>query len=53
MSLTIYRPSRRALLGSLTLGAGAFLSPGAFAEELFKTPAQTEGPFYPVALPAE
>lgn len=53
MSLTIYRPSRRALLGSLTAGAGAFLAPGAFAEELFKTPAQTEGPFYPDQLPLD
>jgi protocatechuate 3,4-dioxygenase, beta subunit len=53
MSLTIYRPSRRALLGSFTLGAGAFLAPGAFAEELFKTPAQTEGPFYPDQLPLD
>src|SRR5436190_21460774 len=27
--------------------------PGAFAEELTKTPKQTEGPFYPVKLPLD
>src|SRR5262249_47423445 len=28
-----------------------FLTPGAFAQELVRTPAQTEGPFYPDRLP--
>jgi protocatechuate 3,4-dioxygenase beta subunit len=44
---------RRAFLGSLGLGAAAFLTPGAFADELTKTPAQTEGPFYPDKLPLD
>jgi protocatechuate 3,4-dioxygenase, beta subunit len=53
MSITLHRPSRRALLGSVAIGAAAIWVPGAFAEELFKTPAQTEGPFYPDQLPLD
>jgi protocatechuate 3,4-dioxygenase beta subunit len=46
--------SRRGLLrGSLALGAAAFLTPGAFAEELARTPRLTEGPFYPDRLPLD
>lgn len=38
----------------LLAGAGALLwAPGAFAQELAKTPAQMEGPFYPVKLPLD
>src|ERR1051325_4966666 len=39
----------------LQLGAGAaFLAvPGLFAEELIRTPKQTEGPFYPDKLPLD
>src|SRR6478672_12310706 len=50
--------SRRTFLGGVALGSaalfvpGAFV-PGAFAEELLKTPAQTEGPFYPDRLPLD
>jgi protocatechuate 3,4-dioxygenase, beta subunit len=49
---------RRQLLGSLpTLGLGLAASywsaPGAFAEALSLTPAQTEGPFYPDKLPLD
>ena len=44
---------RRAFLGSLALGAAAFSTGGAFAEELQRTPAQTEGPFYPNKLPLD
>jgi protocatechuate 3,4-dioxygenase beta subunit len=44
---------RRFLAGSVSLGALAFTAPGAFAEELVKTPAQTEGPFYPDKLPLD
>jgi protocatechuate 3,4-dioxygenase beta subunit len=41
-------------LGSgLALGAAAFNVRGAFAEELVKTPPQTEGPFYPDKLPLD
>jgi protocatechuate 3,4-dioxygenase beta subunit len=55
MSHRIVRSSRRVFLGSLTLGAAAFTTPGAFAEELerVRTPAQTEGPFYPDKLPLD
>jgi protocatechuate 3,4-dioxygenase beta subunit len=38
-------------LGSL--GAAMFGVPGAFADELIRTPAQTEGPFYPDKLPLD
>jgi protocatechuate 3,4-dioxygenase beta subunit len=31
----------------------AWLAPGVFAEELLRTPAQTEGPFYPDKLPLD
>jgi protocatechuate 3,4-dioxygenase beta subunit len=45
-------PSRRLFLGSAA--ATLFFSrPGAFAEELTKTPKQTEGPFYPDKLPLD
>ena len=47
-------PSRRAFLGSsLAMGAGFWTVPGLFAEELVKTPRQTEGPFYPDKLPLD
>jgi len=45
--------SRRYFLGGLAAGAAAFTVTGAFAEELFKTPRQTEGPFYPDKLPLD
>jgi len=47
--------SRRGFLGALALGAAAFTTRGLFAEELerVKTPAQTEGPFYPNKLPLD
>ncbi len=45
--------SRRDFLGALALGITAFHSPGAFAEELTRTPRQTEGPFYPDKLPLD
>lgn len=45
--------NRRLFLGALTLGAAAFTVPGVFAEELTRTPAQTEGPFYPDKLPLD
>ena len=46
-------PNRRIFLGSLALGAAAFTTRGAFAEELVRTPPQTEGPFYPDKLPLD
>jgi protocatechuate 3,4-dioxygenase beta subunit len=45
--------SRRTFLGGLTFGSAALFVPGAFAEELLRTPAQTEGPFYPDKLPLD
>jgi protocatechuate 3,4-dioxygenase beta subunit len=55
MQSSILLPSRRLFLRSFTLGAAAFTVPGLFAEELslVKTPAQTEGPFYPTKLPLD
>jgi protocatechuate 3,4-dioxygenase beta subunit len=46
-------PTRRLFLGALALGGAAWTVRGAFAEELTKTPAQTEGPFYPDKLPLD
>src|SRR5881397_3991935 len=51
MSESIF--TRRAFVGGIALGAVAFTAPGAFAEELVRTPAQTEGPFYPDKLPLD
>jgi protocatechuate 3,4-dioxygenase beta subunit len=46
--------TRRGLLrGGLTLGALAYFVPGAFAEELTRTPPLTEGPFYPDRVPLD
>jgi protocatechuate 3,4-dioxygenase beta subunit len=45
---------RRHFLRLAASGAAAFYTvPGAFAEELTRTPAQTEGPFYPDKLPLD
>ena len=51
MSEHILVPSRRLFLG--TLGVSLFTTRGLFAEELTRTPAQTEGPFYPNKLPLD
>src|SRR5215831_4001635 len=45
--------NRRNFLGTLGFGAAALLVRGAFAEELVRTPRQTEGPFYPDKLPLD
>lgn len=45
--------NRRHFLSALALGAAAFTVPGVFAAELVRTPAQTEGPFYPDKLPLD
>jgi protocatechuate 3,4-dioxygenase beta subunit len=45
--------SRREVLRGMALGAAFFTVPGAFADELTRTPAQTEGPFYPDKLPLD
>jgi len=51
MSASLSIPNRRLFLG--TLGASLFTVPGLFAEELVRTAAQTEGPFYPDKLPLD
>jgi protocatechuate 3,4-dioxygenase beta subunit len=56
MKSSILLPERRLFLARSALGAlaAAFWDvPGAFAEELVKTPSQTEGPFYPDKLPLD
>src|SRR6266545_3113078 len=45
--------NRRRFLSRLAGGTMLFAVPGAFAEELLRTPAQTEGPFYPDHLPLD
>src|SRR5436309_2000931 len=40
-------------LGAVALAASRFYTPGVFAEELVRTPRQTEGPFYPTKLPLD
>src|SRR5918993_1216088 len=50
--------SRRRFLNRFATTAGAaaaayWFTPGAFAETLIQTPAQTEGPFYPDKLPLD
>ena len=45
--------SRRRFLSRLAVGVSAFSVPGLFAEELTRTPKQTEGPFYPDKLPLD
>jgi protocatechuate 3,4-dioxygenase beta subunit len=51
----IHIPSRRLFLGTAATGLGAalFTVKGAFADELVRTPAMTEGPFYPNKLPLD
>jgi protocatechuate 3,4-dioxygenase beta subunit len=45
--------TRRHFLGGLALGAAALSVRGVFADELVRTPKQTEGPFYPDHLPLD
>ncbi len=45
--------NRRRFLAGCGLTLAAFTVPGAFAEELIRTPRQTEGPFYPDHLPLD
>ncbi|MDB5307428.1 MAG: pcaH 1 [Gemmataceae bacterium] len=53
MSDRIVFPSRRLFLASGAFGLSMWTVRGAFAEELVRTPAQTEGPFYPNKLPLD
>jgi protocatechuate 3,4-dioxygenase beta subunit len=45
--------NRRRFLMTVAGGAALFSVRGAFADELTRTPAQTEGPFYPDKLPLD
>src|SRR5438045_2708504 len=45
--------TRRGFLCGLALGGAASWGSGSFAEELVRTPRQTEGPFYPDHLPLD
>lgn len=45
--------TRRNFLGTVALGSMALQTPRAFADELARTPLQTEGPFYPDKLPLD
>jgi protocatechuate 3,4-dioxygenase beta subunit len=45
--------TRRQFLGGAAAGVGALYVPGVFAEELTRTPSQTEGPFHPDKLPLD
>lgn len=45
--------NRRHFLAALSAGGAFFLQPGAFAQALLLTPAQTEGPYYPNRLPLD
>jgi protocatechuate 3,4-dioxygenase beta subunit len=45
--------SRRLFLQSTAFSTSLCTIPGLFAEELVKTPSQTEGPFYPDKLPLD
>jgi len=54
MNPTTWISDRRQFLRFAASGAAVFYTvPGAFAEELTRTPAQTEGPFYPDKLPLD
>jgi protocatechuate 3,4-dioxygenase beta subunit len=53
MSDPSFLPGRRSFLGALAVGSAAYTVKGAFAEDLVRTPAQTEGPFYPKKLPLD
>ena len=44
---------RRHFLQTMAAGAALFTVPGLYAEELARTPRQTEGPFYPDKLPLD
>jgi len=48
-----YSLGRRGFIRNLTFSTALFAVPGAFAEQLIRTPEQTEGPFYPDHLPLD
>jgi protocatechuate 3,4-dioxygenase beta subunit len=50
---TFHSLSRRSFIGGVAFGLAAYTTPGVFAQELTRTPAQMEGPFYPDKLPLD
>ncbi len=52
-STTLLSRSRRHFFRGLGATAAFFAVPGSFAQELTRTPKQTEGPFYPDHLPLD
>lgn len=56
MMRNTYKPTdlnRRHFLAAMTAGGIFYAQPGAFAQALTLTPAQTEGPYYPNRLPLD
>ena len=53
MNLLLPLKTRRSFLRRASLGAALLAAPGAFAEALTRTPAQTEGQYYPDHLPLD
>ncbi|MDB5389536.1 MAG: intradiol ring-cleavage dioxygenase [Planctomycetaceae bacterium] len=53
MALNQLSWTRRQFLGGIAASTSALYVPGVFAEELTRTPSQTEGPFYPDKLPLD
>jgi protocatechuate 3,4-dioxygenase, beta subunit len=54
MTVVLPARTRRHFLATLTASGGSLLyAPGILAEQLTLTPRQTEGPFYPTALPLD
>lgn len=53
MNIIVPDPGRRAFLRRLAFAGALATVPGLLAEELTRTPRQTEGPFYPDNLPLD
>jgi protocatechuate 3,4-dioxygenase, beta subunit len=53
MSHPVMPYGRRSFLRYLAAGAAFYTTPGLFAQELTRTPPQTEGPFFPDKLPLD
>src|SRR5687767_8059973 len=53
MNIIAHSPSRRNFLRRMAFASALATVPGLFAEELVRTPRQTEGPFYPDRLPLD
>ena len=53
MNRAPYVFTRRHFVSRVAAGASLFAVPGAFADELMRTPPQGEGPFYPDKLPLD